>query len=33
MTPELSKQFAETLAQLQKTLMKFRADSLNNTED
>ncbi len=33
MTPELSKQFADTLAALQKTLMKFRADSLNNTED
>ncbi|MNL56518.1 hypothetical protein D3C87_1800190 [compost metagenome] len=33
MTPELSKQFADTLAALQKTLMKFRAESLNNTED
>lgn len=33
MTAELSKQFADTLAALQKTLMKFRAESLNNTED
>jgi hypothetical protein len=33
MTVELSKQFADTLAALQKTLMKFRADSLNNTEE
>ncbi|EKS7814720.1 mobilization protein (plasmid) [Edwardsiella piscicida] len=33
MTTELSKQFADTLAALQKTLMKFRADSLNNIED
>lgn len=33
MTPELSKQFAETLAELHTAVMKFRADSLNNTED
>lgn len=33
MTPELSKQFADTLAELQTAVMKFRADSLNNTED
>jgi hypothetical protein len=33
MTPELSKQFAATLAELQTALMKFRADSLNNTEN
>lgn len=33
MTPELSRQFAETLTALQTALMKFRADSLNNSED
>lgn len=33
MTAELSKQFADTLTELQTALMKFRADSLNNTED
>jgi hypothetical protein len=33
MTPELSKQFSDTLAALNKAFLKFRADSLNNTED